>query len=168
MKNIHPYPSHLSLGMFGIDRDRGFRVQQKIETVKWSGKHLKSEPIFQRLWEWENDIRDRSRFSPDRAGGKGEATTRFRVFLCHSKKSIPKQKKQTKHHRCRHHGSNFYCLQIQIYNERGISMNVKNEIKSIIVRSGMTMQQVVDLLSEEYGWSNSIRNGSSSTEKGRQ
>ena len=30
-------------------------------------------------------------------------------------------------------------------------MNVKNEIKSIIVRSGMTMQQVVDLLSEEYG-----------------
>ena len=44
-------------------------------------------------------------------------------------------------------------------------MNVKNEIKSIIVRSGMTMQHVVDLLSEEYGWSNSIRNGSSSTEK---
>ena len=27
-------------------------------------------------------------------------------------------------------------------------MNVKNEIKSIIVRSGMTMQQVVDLLSQ--------------------
>ena len=47
-------------------------------------------------------------------------------------------------------------------------MNVKNEIKSIIVRSGMTMQQVVDLLHEEYGWSNSIRNGPSSTEKGRQ
>ena len=37
-------------------------------------------------------------------------------------------------------------------------MNVKNEIKSIIVRSGMTMQQVVDLLSEEYGWSDSISN----------
>ena len=35
-------------------------------------------------------------------------------------------------------------------------MNMKNEIKSIIVRSGMTMQQVVDLLSDEYGWSNSI------------
>ena len=43
-------------------------------------------------------------------------------------------------------------------NERGIFMNVKNEIKSIIVRSGMTMQQVVDLLSEEYGWSDSISN----------
>ena len=37
-------------------------------------------------------------------------------------------------------------------------MNVKNEIKSIIVRSGMTMQQVVDLLSEEYGWSDSVSN----------
>ena len=29
-----------------------------------------------------------------------------------------------------------------------MTMNVKNEIKSIIVRSGMTMQQVVDLLSD--------------------
>ena len=37
-------------------------------------------------------------------------------------------------------------------------MNVKNEIKSIIVRSGMTMQQVVDLLYEEYGWSDSLSN----------
>ena len=40
-------------------------------------------------------------------------------------------------------------------------MNVKNEIKSIIVRSGMTMQHVVDLLSDEYGWSDSISNFSS-------
>ena len=37
-------------------------------------------------------------------------------------------------------------------------MNVKNEVKSIIVRSGMTMQQVVDLLSDEYGWSDSVSN----------
>ena len=37
-------------------------------------------------------------------------------------------------------------------------MNVKNEIKSIIVRSGMTMQEVVDLLSQEYGWSDSVSN----------
>ena len=37
-------------------------------------------------------------------------------------------------------------------------MNVKNEIKSIIVRSGMTMQQVVELLSDEYGWSDSVSN----------
>lgn len=37
-------------------------------------------------------------------------------------------------------------------------MNVKNEIKSIIVRSGITMQEVVDQLSEEYGWSDSVSN----------
>ena len=37
-------------------------------------------------------------------------------------------------------------------------MNVKNEIKSIIVRSGITMQDVVDQLSEEYGWSDSVSN----------
>ena len=37
-------------------------------------------------------------------------------------------------------------------------MNVKNEIKSIIVRSGMTMPQVVDLLYDEYGWSDSVSN----------
>ena len=45
-------------------------------------------------------------------------------------------------------------------------MNVKNEIKSIIVRSGMTMQQVVDLLSEEYGWSDSISNFSKKLSRG--
>ena len=45
-------------------------------------------------------------------------------------------------------------------------MNVKNEIKSIIVRSGMTMQQVVDLLSEEYGWSGSISNFSNKLSRG--
>ena len=31
--------------------------------------------------------------------------------------------------------------------------NLRNEIKSYIVRQGMTMQEVVDLLSDEYGWS---------------
>lgn len=45
-------------------------------------------------------------------------------------------------------------------------MNVKNEIKSIIVRSGMTMQQVVDLLSEEYGWSDSISNFTNKLSRG--
>lgn len=30
--------------------------------------------------------------------------------------------------------------------------NLRNEIKSYIVRSGYTMQEVVDLLSEDYGW----------------
>ena len=31
-------------------------------------------------------------------------------------------------------------------------MNVRNELKAQIVRAGMTMQQVVDLLSDEYGF----------------
>ena len=29
-------------------------------------------------------------------------------------------------------------------------MNVRNEIKAQIIRAGMTMQEVVDLLSDEY------------------
>ena len=37
-------------------------------------------------------------------------------------------------------------------------MNVRNEIKTQIIRAGMTMQEVVDLLSDEYGWSDSISN----------
>ena len=37
-------------------------------------------------------------------------------------------------------------------------MNVRNELKAQIVRAGMTMQQVVDLLSDEYGWSDSVYN----------
>ena len=37
-------------------------------------------------------------------------------------------------------------------------MNVRNELKAQIVRAGMTMQGVVDQLSEEYGWSDSVSN----------
>ena len=37
-------------------------------------------------------------------------------------------------------------------------MNIRNEIKAQVVRAGMTMQQVVDLLSDEYGWSDSVSN----------
>ena len=37
-------------------------------------------------------------------------------------------------------------------------MNVRNELKAQIVRAGMTMQQVIDLLSDEYGWSDSVSN----------
>ena len=33
--------------------------------------------------------------------------------------------------------------------------NLRNEIKSYIVRQGMTMQEVVDLLHDEHGWSDS-------------
>ena len=37
-------------------------------------------------------------------------------------------------------------------------MNVRNEIKAQIVRAGFTMQEAVDLLSDEYGWSDSVSN----------
>ena len=37
-------------------------------------------------------------------------------------------------------------------------MNVRNEIKSYIIRTGMTMQQVVEELSDQCGWSDSVSN----------
>ena len=37
-------------------------------------------------------------------------------------------------------------------------MNVRNEIKAQIIRTGMTMQEVVDLLADENGWSDSVPN----------
>ena len=37
-------------------------------------------------------------------------------------------------------------------------MSIKNEIKSQIVRAGFTMQEAVDLLHDEYGWSDSVSN----------
>ena len=46
------------------------------------------------------------------------------------------------------------------------SMNIRNEIKAQIVRAGMTMQQVVDLLSDEYGWSDSVSNFSNKLARG--
>ena len=36
--------------------------------------------------------------------------------------------------------------------------NLRNEIKSYIVRQGMTMQKVVNLLQDEHGWSGSVSN----------
>ena len=36
--------------------------------------------------------------------------------------------------------------------------NVRNEIKGQIVRAGFTMQDVVDKLAEDYGWSDSVSN----------
>ena len=35
---------------------------------------------------------------------------------------------------------------------------LRNEIKSYIVRSGYTMQEVVEQLNEEHGWSDSVSN----------
>ena len=40
----------------------------------------------------------------------------------------------------------------------GGSMSIRNEIKAQIVRAGFTMQEVVELLSDEYGWSGSVSN----------
>ena len=37
-------------------------------------------------------------------------------------------------------------------------MNIRNEIKSQIVRAGLTMQEAVDRLAEEYDWSDSVSN----------
>ena len=39
-----------------------------------------------------------------------------------------------------------------------MNSNLRNEIKSYIVRQGMTMLEVVDLLADEYGWSDSVSN----------
>ena len=37
-------------------------------------------------------------------------------------------------------------------------MSIRNEIKAQIVRAGFTMQEVLELLSDEYGWSDSVSN----------
>ena len=46
-------------------------------------------------------------------------------------------------------------------------MNIRNEIKAQIIRAGMTMQEVVDLLSDEYGWSDSVSNLSAKITAGK-
>ena len=37
-------------------------------------------------------------------------------------------------------------------------MNIRNEIKAQIIRAGFTMQELVDMLAEEYDWSDSVSN----------
>ena len=37
-------------------------------------------------------------------------------------------------------------------------MNIRNEIKAQTIRAGMTMQEVVDQLSTDYDWSDSVSN----------
>ena len=46
------------------------------------------------------------------------------------------------------------------------SETYRNEIKSYIVRTGMTMTEVVDYLSDEYGWSCSVPNLSGKLKRG--
>ena len=42
--------------------------------------------------------------------------------------------------------------------ENKLKSNLRNEIKAYIVRQGITMQEVVDVLSDVYGWSDSVSN----------
>ena len=37
-------------------------------------------------------------------------------------------------------------------------MSVRNEVKAQIIRAGYTMQEAVDLLHDEYGWSDCVSN----------
>lgn len=37
-------------------------------------------------------------------------------------------------------------------------MNIKNEVKSHLMREGVTMQTVLEELAKQYGWSKSISN----------
>ena len=37
-------------------------------------------------------------------------------------------------------------------------MNIRTEIKAQIIRAGFTMQELVDRLSDEYNWSDSVSN----------
>lgn len=53
-------------------------------------------------------------------------------------------------------------VQASLFYERNLggflNMSVRNEIKAQIIRTGYTMQEVVDLLHDEYGWSDSVSN----------
>ena len=51
-------------------------------------------------------------------------------------------------------------------NERGDLMDIRNELKSYIVKEGMTMRELVDMLSFEYGWSDSVPNFSGKLSRG--
>ena len=43
---------------------------------------------------------------------------------------------------------------------------IRNEIKSYIIRTGMTMSEVVELLADEYGWSSRVPNLSGKLKRG--
>ena len=43
---------------------------------------------------------------------------------------------------------------------------IRNESKSYIIRTGMTMSEVVELLADEYGWSSSVPNLSGKLKRG--
>ena len=51
------------------------------------------------------------------------------------------------------------CSRLAVFiTEKEDHMNIRNEIKAQIIRAGFTMQEVVDLLADQYGWSDSVSN----------
>ena len=47
-----------------------------------------------------------------------------------------------------------------------VFMDIRNEIKSYIVREGVTMTEIVEKLADEYGWSESVPNFSGKLQRG--
>lgn len=45
-------------------------------------------------------------------------------------------------------------------------MNIRNEIKSILTREGMTMTEIVEKMANQYGWSASVPNFSGKLRRG--
>ena len=45
-------------------------------------------------------------------------------------------------------------------------MNIRNEIKAIMIREGMTMSEVVTKMADQYGWSASVPNYSGKLRRG--
>ena len=39
-----------------------------------------------------------------------------------------------------------------------MNLNIRNEIKSIIVREGMTLADLLDRMQRDYGWSSNVPN----------
>lgn len=48
-----------------------------------------------------------------------------------------------------------------------MSVNITNQVKSVIVAEGYTMKQVLDMLVYEYGWSESLSNFSRKLHTGK-
>ena len=45
-------------------------------------------------------------------------------------------------------------------------MDIRNELKSYIVREGLTMRELVEMLADEYDWSDSVPNFSGKLRRG--
>lgn len=54
----------------------------------------------------------------------------------------------------------------RVNEESEVFMDIRNEIKSYIVREGVTMTEVVERLAYEYGWSESVPNLSGKLRRG--